>query len=70
MPVILDRGDYDLWLDPAMMNVEAVADVLKPYPAAQMRSYPVGARVNNVTNDDAECSTPIELAPTVQSSLF
>jgi len=70
MPVILDRGDYDRWLDPAMMNVEAVADVLKPYPASMMRSYPVGPRVNNVTNDDAECSTPIELAPTVQSSLF
>lgn len=70
MPVILDRGDYDLWLDPAMTNVEAVTDMLKPYPAAQMRSYPVGPRVNNVTNDDAECSTPIELAPTVQSSLF
>jgi putative SOS response-associated peptidase YedK len=70
MPVILDRADYDLWLDPAMTNVEAATDMLKPYPADQMRSYPVGSRVNSVANDDAECSTPVELAPTVQSSLF
>jgi putative SOS response-associated peptidase YedK len=70
MPVILDRADYDLWLDPAITNAEAVIDLLKPYPADQMRSYPVGPRVNNVANDDPECSTPVELAPTVQSSLF
>lgn len=70
MPVILDRADYDLWLDPAMTNVEAVTEMLKPYPADHMRAYPVSPRVNNVANDDAECSTPVELAPTVQSSLF
>jgi putative SOS response-associated peptidase YedK len=70
MPVILDRADYELWLDPGMTNVEAVTDMLKSYSADQMRSYPVSPRVNNVANDDAECSTPIELAPTVQSSLF
>lgn len=70
MPVILDRADYDLWLDPAMTNVEAVTDMLKPYPADHMRSYPVSPRVNNVANDDSECSTPVALAPTVQSSLF
>ena len=31
MPVILDRDDYDLWLDPGMTNVEAVSEMLKPY---------------------------------------
>jgi putative SOS response-associated peptidase YedK len=70
MPVILSKDDYDLWLDPGMTNAEAVADMVKPYPAEQMRNYAVGPRVNNVANDDAECSTPIELAPTVQSNLF
>ena len=33
MPVILDRANYDLWLDPAMTNVEAVSEMLKPYHA-------------------------------------
>jgi putative SOS response-associated peptidase YedK len=29
MPVILIKDDYDLWLDPAMTNVEAISDLLK-----------------------------------------
>jgi putative SOS response-associated peptidase YedK len=70
MPVILDPADYDLWLDPGMTNVEAVTDMLKPYPADRMQSYPVSPGVNNVANDDAACTSPVELAPTIQSSLF
>jgi putative SOS response-associated peptidase YedK len=69
MPVILDRADYDLWLDPGMTNVEAVSEMLKPYDARTMRSYPVSPRVNRVANDDAECSTPVQLIET-QAGLF
>src|SRR5216683_2862980 len=69
MPVILDRDDYDLWLDPGMTNVEAVSEMLKPYDARTMRSYPVSTRVNYVANDDAQCSTPVELAG-IQAGLF
>jgi putative SOS response-associated peptidase YedK len=69
MPVILDRDNYDLWLDPGMMNVEAVSDLLKPYDARTMRSYPVSTRVNHVANDDAECSASVELAG-IQAGLF
>src|SRR3984957_7991232 len=71
MPVILDRGDYDLWLDPGMTKVEAVSEMLKPYDARTMRSYPVSSRVNHVANDDAECSLPVELTPIqAQTTLF
>jgi putative SOS response-associated peptidase YedK len=69
MPVILDRDNCDLWLDPGMMNVEAVSNLLKPYDARKMRSYPVSPRVNHVANDDAECSTPVQLVET-QAGLF
>jgi putative SOS response-associated peptidase YedK len=69
MPVILDRADYDLWLDPGMKNVEVVSDLLKPYDARIMRCYPVSTRVNQVANDDVECSTPVELTET-QNTLF
>ena len=69
MPVILDPGDYDLWLDPGMTNVLAAGDLLKPFDAQLMRCYAVSARVNHVANDDAECSTPAEPAQS-QSSLF
>jgi putative SOS response-associated peptidase YedK len=67
MPVILDRNDYDLWLDPGMKNVKAVSELLKPYEARGMRGYPVSTRVNAVVNDDEACSAPVEV---VQSSLF
>ncbi len=71
MPVILDRGDYDLWLDPAMTNVEELAALFKSFPADLMQSYPVSSRVNQVANDDAECAARIEVVPTEsQSSLF
>jgi len=70
MPVILNKEDYDLWLDPVMNNVEALTDVLKPYDARLMRSYPVSNRVNQVQNDDAECSKPVELELHSQRRLF
>jgi putative SOS response-associated peptidase YedK len=69
MPVILDRDNYDLWLDPGMTTVEAVSEMLKPYDVRKMRSYPVSPRVNHVANDDAECSTPVQLIET-QAGLF
>jgi putative SOS response-associated peptidase YedK len=62
MPVILDPDSYDLWLDPGMQNVAAISELLKPYAARLMRSYPVSARINNVANDDEECSRPAEAA--------
>jgi putative SOS response-associated peptidase YedK len=69
MPVILDRDDYDLWLDPGMNDVDVVATLLKPYDARWMRSFPVSNRINHVANDDSECSAPIQLTET-QSRMF
>jgi putative SOS response-associated peptidase YedK len=68
MPVILNPDNYDLWLDPGMTDVAAVSEMLKPYDARMMRSYAVSARVNHVVNDDAECSTPVEIQ--TQDTLF
>jgi putative SOS response-associated peptidase YedK len=69
MPVILDPDSYDLWLDPGMTDVQVVSELLKPYDARLMRSYPVSARVNTVRNDDQECSQPVESMP-AQNQLF
>jgi putative SOS response-associated peptidase YedK len=69
MPVILDPDGYDLWLDPGMKNVSVVSELLKPYDARLMRCYPVGARINQVANDDAECSARAEITRG-QSHLF
>lgn len=54
MPVILDRTNYDTWLDPGMKNVDALSEMLRPYDAKMMRRYPVNTRLNQVQNDDAE----------------
>jgi putative SOS response-associated peptidase YedK len=66
--VVFDPDD-DLWLDPGLTNVEAVSEMLKPYDARQMRSYPISTRINHVANDDAKCSTSVELTET-QTGLF
>jgi len=69
MPVILDPDAYDLWLDPGMTDVVAASEFLKPFDARLMRCYPVTTRINHVENDDADCSTPVELSET-QARLF
>jgi putative SOS response-associated peptidase YedK len=69
MPVILRRDDYDLWLDPGMTKVEAVSELLKPFEARRMRSFPVSSRINQVANDDEACSAPVQIAET-QPGLF
>jgi putative SOS response-associated peptidase YedK len=69
MPVILDPEAYDLWLDPGMKNVAAASDLLQPFEARLMRSYPVSTRINHVANDDEECSVPVELVQ-AQTGLF
>ncbi len=66
MPVILEPHNYDVWLDPGMTKVDAVTDMLKPFDARLMRSFPVSTRVNHAANDDAECSTPIKVAQSQQ----
>ena len=53
MPVILEPRDYDRWLDsgdPAQPPV----DLLRPFPAEQMRAWPVSDRVGNVRNNDPQ----------------
>jgi putative SOS response-associated peptidase YedK len=70
MPVILDPSNYDVWLDPGFADAAALAELLKPYNARLMRSYPVSARVNSVVNDDAGCAAPVENVQPHQTQLF
>ena len=69
MPVILAPESYDLWLDPGMTNVQVISELLKPYDARLMRSYPVSTRLNHVAQDDEECSRRTEVSE-AQSPLF
>jgi putative SOS response-associated peptidase YedK len=69
MPVILDPQCYDLWLDPRITDPAVVSEFLKPFDADLMNRFPVSARVNRPTNDDPECSAPVEIIQP-QGSLF
>jgi putative SOS response-associated peptidase YedK len=61
MPVILEPKDYERWLVPETKDRPPV-DLLRPYPAARMRAWPVGDRVGNVRNNDAELLEPVPAA--------
>jgi len=58
MPVILDREDETLWLDPDQTEAERLLPLLRPYPAAKMAAHAVSRRVNNPAFDTADLITP------------
>jgi putative SOS response-associated peptidase YedK len=43
-------------------SISAASELLRPYDARLMRCYPVSTRVNDVGNDDEECSHPVQIA--------
>jgi putative SOS response-associated peptidase YedK len=55
MPLILHSEDYDRWLgtepDPR--------DLLRPFPSALMRTWPISRRVNAPENNDPDLLTPL-----------
>ncbi|MSQ95819.1 MAG: SOS response-associated peptidase [Gemmataceae bacterium] len=53
MPVILRGTDTDAWLDPDVADVKALLPLLRPLPAEAMIAFPVSARVNKVSENDA-----------------
>lgn len=59
MPVIVAPKDYRRWLalaDPAHLPV----DLLRPYPAEDMKAWKVGRAVGNVRNNDAGLIEPLK----------
>jgi putative SOS response-associated peptidase YedK len=59
MPVILAEQDYALWLDPSFEKIDRLQALLDPYPASEMKVYPVSSLVNNPKNDSPECKQPM-----------
>jgi putative SOS response-associated peptidase YedK len=59
MPVILDEGAQELWLDPAEDRVDVLKELLRPWPSRDLVAWPVGYEVN-----DRTISTDVCIAPT------
>ena len=64
MPVIVAPEDYDRWLD---SSAAPPLELLHPYPAEQMRVWPVGQEVGDVRKNTASL---LEEVPDHQPSLF
>lgn len=58
MPVILAPQEYSRWLDPGCGEIDSLQAMLDPYPAAQMKIYPVSSLVNSPKNNRPECKYP------------
>ena len=58
MPLIIPPKDYERWMaptDPAHLPV----DLLRPYPAEEMKAWKVGKAVGNTRNNDASLVEPL-----------
>lgn len=60
MPVIAKPADYRRWLDPTITDPDALADILRPYPAGEMTAFPISKRVNSPRNNDAAILQPVQ----------
>ena len=58
MPVILEAGELDWWLDPEAPR-ERLLGVCEPRPWPQMQAFPVSARVGRVANNDPDLVAPL-----------
>lgn len=59
MPVILDPGEFALWLDLEVRDPEALQPLLRPHAGAAMRAYPVSPFVNDPAHDLPACREPL-----------
>ena len=60
MPVILESGTWDNWVDPAATTSQ-LSKLLAPCPDATIRIWPVSSAVNNITAENANLLNPVEI---------
>lgn len=60
MPVILDRQDYDEWLDASVQKADTLLHLMRPYEGGEMEAVAVNRMVNNPRNDEPGCVEPVE----------
>lgn len=58
MPVILPKGALAKWLDPAPLKPDDLQSLLVPYPAEDMKAFPISTAVNTPANDTPEVILP------------
>ena len=69
MPVILPPEAQEAWLDRRTNRIELLR-MLTPYPASQMKTYPVSRSVNSPDYDSVELLTRVDVERGSTLSLF
>ena len=69
MPAILSAEVQESWLD-RRTNRRELLRMLTPFPAAQMKTYPVSASVNSPDNDSIDLLSPEDVEKGNTLSLF
>jgi putative SOS response-associated peptidase YedK len=69
MPAILPLDAYDKWLHKDTES-EELTQLLMPFPAMAMKSYPVSSEVNQPKIDNKSMVEPFEPPPDPQPTLF
>jgi putative SOS response-associated peptidase YedK len=61
MPVILPAHTHEAWLSGDTQPMELLS-FLNPFPAPEMKSYPVSQEVNRATAEDPRLVEPVEIS--------
>jgi putative SOS response-associated peptidase YedK len=64
MAVILPKEHHEQWLDPEFQDTDKLAQLLVPYPAGEVKTYPVSTLVNSAKFEDARCIEPLTVEST------
>ena len=68
MPMLLERSQWEAWLDPANDDIEELSAMSVPAAEGVLCSHQVGRAVGNVRNNDASLIEPVE--PVSPTTLF
>ncbi len=60
MPILVDPEHYGGWLDPDLLDPEAIRSLTHSNLSDRLHFHPVGFHVNNPRNDDRICIEPTE----------
>ena len=58
MPVILQHGLHEAWLNPATRDLKTLKAILQDGHVREMNRHPVSPRMNKVQNNDPSCIEP------------
>lgn len=60
MPVILEKEEEDIWLNPDFDKASQLLPLLKPFPDDRLEEWEVGAGARNPKNDYQEVIEPVK----------